>query len=184
MLQMMILALSLSTDAFAASIAKGARFPNLGLARIVVIALCFGVLEALAPLIGYFVGRQFAGAIEAFDHWIAFAILAVLGARMISKSFARPEQNETDEAPTVATVLATAVGTSIDATAVGVGLAFFSDNIPLTLLAIGGVTFVMTLIGLGLGGAIGERAGKWAERLGGVGLIAIGANILISHTAR
>lgn len=184
MLQTIILAFSLSTDAFAASVAKGARFPSMGFARIVVIALCFGVLEALAPLIGYFIGRQFVGAIEAFDHWIAFVILAALGARMIWKSFAPSAENDADEAPTATAVLATAFGTSIDATAVGVSLAFFSGNIPLTLLAIGGVTFALTLIGLRLGAVIGERVGNWAERLGGVGLIAIGANILISHTVR
>lgn len=184
MLQTMFLAFSLSADAFAASIAKGARFPNIGLRRTAAIALAFGVLEALAPLLGYLLGRQFAGAIEDYDHWIAFGILGLLGAHMIWKSYEAETDTETGAAPTVTAVIATALGSSVDATAVGVTLALFSDNIPVTLLAIGAVTFMMTLIGLRLGGVIGERTGKWAEMLGGLGLIAIGLNILVTHLTR
>jgi len=181
MLQTLVLAFSLSTDAFAASVAKGARFPNMGFGRIAAIALSFGVLEACAPLVGYLLGLQFAGTIEAIDHWIAFGILGFLGGRMIWKSFEDEEQEIGATMPTVAAVFATALGTSVDATAVGVSLALFSDNIPLTLLTIGAVTLAMTLIGLRLGGVIGERTGKWAERIGGVGLFAIGAKILVTH---
>lgn len=179
-LQTTILAFSLSTDAFAASVAKGARFPGMSAPRVASIAFGFGLLEALAPLLGYVLGLQFAGAIEAFDHWIAFAILGFLGGRMIWKSF-YDEVVVVSAAPTVAAVIATALGTSVDATAVGVTLALFSDNIPLTLLAIGIVTFMMTLIGLRLGGVIGERTGRWAELVGGIGLMLIGANILYKH---
>lgn len=180
-LQTTILAFSLSTDAFAASVAKGARFPGMSAARVASIAFGFGLLEALAPLLGYVLGLQFAGAIEAFDHWIAFAILGFLGGRMIWKSFYEDEVVVVSAAPTVAAVIATALGTSVDATAVGITLALFSDNIPLTLLAIGIVTFMMTLIGLRLGGVIGERTGRWAELVGGIGLMLIGANILYKH---
>lgn len=181
MLQTLILAFSLSTDAFAASVAKGARFPTMGFARIVAIAFSFGLLEACAPLVGYLLGMQFAGAIEAFDHWIAFTILGFLGGRMIWMSFEENADEIDATMPTVAAVFATALGTSVDATAVGVSLALFSDNIPLTLVTIGAVTLTMTLIGLRLGGVIGERTGKWAERIGGVGLFAIGTKILVSH---
>ena len=181
MLQTMILAFSLSTDAFAASVAKGARFPNMALGRTVAIALSFGLLEALAPLIGYLLGLQFAGAIENYDHWLAFAILGILGGRMIWKSFTKDDEAEAGQVPTIAAVFATALGTSVDATAVGITLALFSNNIPLTLLAIGAVTFVVTLIGLRLGSLIGERTGKWAELIGGVCLLAIGVNILVTH---
>ncbi len=180
----MILALSLSSDAFAASLAKGARYPNMSVARTTGIALGFGALEALAPLIGFLLGRQFAGAIEDFDHWIAFGILGFLGSRMFWLSFqADDDAPALDANPTVMAIVATALGTSVDATAVGVTLALFTDNIPLTLTAIGGVTFLMALVGLRLGGVIGERFGKWAEMLGGLGLVAIGTNILITHLA-
>jgi putative Mn2+ efflux pump MntP len=181
MLQTMILAFSLSTDAFAASVAKGARFPGMSLRRIAGIAFGFGALEALAPLVGFLLGKQFAGAIEDYDHWVAFAILGLLGCRMVWKSFHTEAEQASAAAPTVWAVIATALGTSVDATAVGITLALFSDNIPLTLFAIGFVTFMMTLMGLRLGGVIGSRTGQWAELIGGIGLIAIGANILITH---
>jgi putative Mn2+ efflux pump MntP len=181
MLQTIILAFSLSTDAFAASVAKGTKFPRMSLLRIAWIALGFGTLEALAPLIGYLLGLQFAGAIENYDHWVAFIILAFLGLRMVWKSFHAEEEEATDGNPTFLVVIATAVGTSVDAAAVGITLALFSNNIPLTLLIIGFVTFFMTLIGLRLGGVIGEKTGQWAELAGGVGLFAIGTKILLSH---
>ncbi|MFN3888920.1 MAG: manganese efflux pump MntP family protein [Beijerinckiaceae bacterium] len=179
--QTAILAFSLSTDAFAASIAKGARHPGMSFKRIACIALGFGALEALAPLIGYLLGLQFAGAIEAYDHWIAFVILGFLGLRMIWKSFHEEEESVALANPTIWAVIATALGTSVDATAVGVTLALFSDNIPVTLAAIGFVTFMMTLFGMRLGGVIGERTGKWAEMLGGAGLMLIGTKILVTH---
>ncbi len=183
MLQTVLLAFSLSTDAFAASVAKGARFPNMPLGKTALIAASFGLLEALAPLVGYLLGLQFAGVIEGYDHWIAFTILGFLGARMIWASFDGERADELAAAPSVAAVFATALGTSVDATAVGVTLALFSNNIPLTLLTIGVVTFAMTLIGLRLGGIVGDRTGKWAELLGGLGLIGLGANILATHLA-
>ncbi|ABD85987.1 manganese efflux pump MntP [Rhodopseudomonas palustris] len=181
MFQIAILAFSLSTDAFAASVAKGVRFPNMSWLRSAGIALGFGTLEGLAPLIGYLLGKQFAGTIEGYDHWFAFIILAGLGLRMIWRSFHPETLSSPQMTPTWAAVLATAVGTSIDATAVGLTLALFGDNIPLTLFVIGIVTFVLTLIGLRVGGLIGERTGRWAELAGGFGLIAIGANILVTH---
>lgn len=185
MIQTLLLAFSLSTDAFAASIAKGARFPNLSWPRRVSIACGFGALEALAPLIGYILGIQFAAAIDDYDHWIAFGLLGALGLRMIWKSFHPDgEDEQASAAPSLAAVIVTAMGTSVDATVVGVTLALFSNNIPLTLGAIGLVTFGMTLLGLRLGGAIGARTGEWAEFFGGLGLIAIGANILVTHLGR
>lgn len=181
-LQTTLLAFSLSTDAFAASIAKGARFPALSMQRVAGIALGFGVLEALAPLVGYLLGIQFAGAIERYDHWIAFFILGFLGVRMIARSIGPPDEEAAPSAaPTIAAVFATALGTSVDATAVGVTLAFVSTNIPMTLFAIGLVTFMMTFMGLRLGGVIGARTGQIAEGLGGLGLIVIGGNILVTH---
>jgi putative Mn2+ efflux pump MntP len=181
MLQTAIVAFSLSTDAFAASIAKGARLPGMSFVRTAGIALGFGTLEALAPLLGFLLGKQFAGIIEDVDHWIAFTLLGLLGARMVWKSFRAESATAQAAAPTWGSVLVTALGTSIDAIAIGVTLALFSDNIPLTLLAIGLVTFAMTFIGLRLGGVIGERTGRWAEFAGGIGLAAIGVNILVTH---
>jgi manganese efflux pump family protein len=181
MLQTIVLAFSLSTDAFAASVAKGARYPDLSFQGSIAIAASFGILEASAPLLGHWLGLQFASVIADYDHWLAFTILGALGIRMIWKSFQFGQSFESSAAPTVAAVFATAIGTSIDATAIGLTLAFFGSSIPLILFIIGAVTFVMVLIGLNLGGIVGGRYGKWAEFAGGLGLIAIGANILVTH---
>jgi putative Mn2+ efflux pump MntP len=181
-LQSTVIAFSLSSDAFAASIAKGARFSNLSWNRSVCIALGFGLLEALAPLFGYLLGQQFSSVIADVDHWIALILLGVLGGRMVWRSYHDEDEEGGPSAPGWGAVFVTALGTSVDATIVGVTLALVSDNIPLTLFLIGVVTFVMTLIGLRLGGVIGARAGKWAEFLGGLGLAAIGLNIFVTHT--
>jgi putative Mn2+ efflux pump MntP len=185
MLSTAIIAFSLSSDAFAASIAKGARVPGMSMWRSTGIALGFGVLEALAPLLGYLLGLQFAEVIDDYDHWIAFTLLGLLGLRMMWKSF-HPDQEETRSVatPTWGAVALIAMGTSVDATAVGVTLALVSDNIPFTLLAIGLVTFGMTYVGLRLGSLLGERTGRWAEFFGGIGLTMIGAHILVTHLTR
>jgi putative Mn2+ efflux pump MntP len=179
--QTLVLAFALSTDAFAASLAKGARFPGLAINRSLAIAFGFGALEALAPLLGYALGQQFADMIADVDHWIAFLLLGFLGLRMMSKSFSDNGDAEAALAPSWSAVAVTAMGTSVDATVVGVTLALVSDNIPLTIISIGVVTFAMTFIGLRVGGVAGKRAGKWAEFAGGLGLAAIGANILFTH---
>ncbi len=181
-LQSTVIAFSLSSDAFAASIAKGARFSTLSWNRSVCIALGFGVLEALAPLFGYLLGQQFSSVIADVDHWIALVLLGILGGRMVWRSYRDDASADGPTTPGWGAVFVTALGTSVDATIVGVTLALVSDNIPLTLFLIGVVTFVMTLIGLRLGGVIGARAGKWAEFLGGFGLAAIGVNIFVTHT--
>ena len=181
MIQTMILAFSLSTDAFAASIAKGAKYPLISLGKKLSIAAGFGILEAIAPLIGFLLGKQFENSIEDYDHWIAFGLLSILGARMIWKSFHSDGDKSVGVNPSWTAVIVTALGTSVDATAVGLTLALLSDNIPMTLLAIGIVTFMMTLMGLQLGGKIGEKFGQWVELAGGIGLIAIGTNTLITH---
>ncbi|MDB5650975.1 MAG: hypothetical protein JWL62_2495 [Hyphomicrobiales bacterium] len=179
--QTLVIAFSLSTDAFAASLAKGARFPALAVNRSIAIALGFGVLEALAPLLGYVLGQQFSAVIADVDHWIAFVLLGFLGLRMVWKSFSPAEDASDALIPSWSAVAVTALGTSVDATVVGVTLALVSDNIPMTIVAIGLVTFGMTFIGLRVGGIVGRRAGSWAECAGGIGLAAIGVNILVSH---
>jgi putative Mn2+ efflux pump MntP len=156
-LQTFILAFSLSGDAFAAA------------------------LEALAPLIGFLLGRQFAGTIAAVDHWIAFVLLFLIGARMVYRGFFPADDKTEDEAPSVTTIATTAAGTNIDATVVGVTLALVTSDIPQTVITIGVVTFIATLVGLRLGRILGLWAGRSAEGLGGLGLIAIGANILFTH---
>lgn len=182
-LQMVVLAFSLSGDAFAAALAKGARHPDLPFHRSLLIALAFGVLEALAPLLGWLAGRELAGVIGDIDHWIAFALLGVLGARMVWRGLHAQEEADQLAHPTWFAVAATAVGTSIDATVVGVTLALVGGHMAMTVATIGFVTFGMTLLGLRIGRLAGLRIGRAAELLGGLGLIAIGSSILLQHLA-
>jgi putative Mn2+ efflux pump MntP len=180
-LQMTVLAFSLSADAFAASMAKGARYSALPIDRSLVIALGFGLLEGLAPLVGYLLGQSFAGVIAELDHWVAFGLLGALGLRMVWASLRTEAVATASRAPALAAIAVTAVGTSVDAMAVGVTLALVSDSVWLTIGTIAVVTFVMTFIGLRLGRVAGARVGRIAELAGGLGLLAIGSTILYSH---
>ncbi|TGX40046.1 manganese efflux pump [Sphingomonas naasensis] len=179
------LSLSMSADAFAASIARGAATrPNF--AGAVKGALVFGVVEAITPLLGFAVGLVTSSFVGAVDHWIAFLLLGVVGGRMIWEALRREEE---EDAPGIATIgwraglalVATAIGTSIDAAAVGISLALIGENILLIAAAIGFATFVMTTIGLSVGRMAGARLGRAVEIVGGTVLIAIGLVILYEH---
>lgn len=178
-----VLSLSMSTDAFAAAVGRGASHrPALGQALRA--GLVFGVIEAITPIIGWSLGLIAAGLIEKIDHWIAFALLAVVGAHMIKEGLSKPDAAG-EAAPSrrsgLLALVATAVGTSIDAAAVGVGLAFIGANIWVIAASIGFTTFVLTTTGMLIGKAVGVRFGKTAELLGGVALIGIGLLILAEH---
>ncbi len=178
-----VLSLSMSTDAFAAAVGRGASHrPALGQALRA--GLVFGVIEAITPIIGWSLGLIAAGLIEKIDHWIAFALLAVVGAHMIKEGLSRPDaagEGAPSRRSGLLALVATAVGTSIDAAAVGVGLAFIGANIWVIAASIGFTTFVLTTTGMLIGKAVGVRFGKTAELLGGVALIGIGLLILAEH---
>ena len=186
------LSLSMSTDAFAAAVGRGAAHrPTV--VQALRAGLVFGVIEAITPLLGFWAGTLAAGYVEAVDHWIAFALLALVGGHMIRAALSADEPGEDgaeDGAKDGAmprragplALVATAIGTSIDAAAVGVGLAFIGVNIWVVAASIGVSTFVLTTIGMLIGKAVGARLGKTAELLGGVALIGIGLLILAEHT--
>lgn len=178
----LILAFGMSMDAFAAAIGKGASLYRPSLREALRTGLIFGIIEALTPLIGWGVGIAASRYVMAWDHWVAFTLLFVLGARMIWAGFHRKEAEE--EAPkshSFIMLATTAVATSLDAMAVGVGLAFLQVNIVQTALAIGTATMIMASAGILLGRFLGPVMGKWAEVFGGVVLIGIGSNILMEH---
>ena len=179
-----LLAFSMSADAFAAAIARGASSGKLRTAQVAQIALTFGIVETLTPLIGYGAGIIAAPFIEAFDHWIAFGLLLVLGGKMIRESLSPADEAEADGSaamPSKWLLLITAVATSIDSMIVGVSLAFLEVNIWLTALAIGSSTTLMAVIGIKLGGVLDSVIGKRAELFGGIVLIGIGTFILLEH---
>lgn len=177
----LLIALSMSTDAFAAAVAKGAALHRPRLREALKTGLIFGGIETLTPLIGWALGRAASRYVADFDHWVAFVLLAGIGGKMIWDSLQRDEEEEKPQSHSILALAVTAVGTSIDALAVGVTLALVGADILVTALAIGAATFTMTTIGLMAGHRLGARFGKHAETFGGVVLIAIGAAILAQH---
>lgn len=183
-LSIAVLSVSMSADAFAAAIGRGAQH------RPTVIqalrsGLVFGIIEAITPLIGFALGVAAAGFVEAIDHWIAFGLLGAVGAKMVWEAARRDEAAEAEDARAgsrgLLALVATAVGTSIDAGAVGVGLALLDANIWLIAACIGATTFALATLGLLVGKAAGARLGRIVEFVGGVALIALGLKILLQH---
>ena len=185
---LLFLAFSMSTDAFSVAIAKGARLTQPRFIAALKIGLVFGLIEAITPLIGWLIGRfatMFVDAsfIEAWDHWIAFAILSGLGLHLLISAL-NPDAEDTAPSvnkPSLLTLSLTAFGTSIDALAVGVSLAFVEVNILFAAALIGMATTIMVTLGILLGKALGKILGQKAEIFGGIALIAIGTWILLSH---
>jgi putative Mn2+ efflux pump MntP len=176
------LSLAMSTDAFAVAIGKGAALQRPHLREALRTGLIFGVIEGLTPLIGWGLGQVAAPYVAAWDHWIAFLLLAVLGVRMVREGLSPPEPDVTKPETHSFWLLAIAgFATSIDAMAVGAGLAFMGANIAVTAAAIGFSTFVMVTAGVMLGRSLGALVGKRAELVGGIVLIVIGALILHEH---
>ncbi|QHI99236.1 manganese efflux pump MntP [Xylophilus rhododendri] len=177
------LALAMSTDAFAAAIGKGTALQKPRWSEALRTGLIFGVIEAITPLIGWALGLAAASYVKQWDHWIAFVLLGVLGVRMVMAGF-KPDEEEEAEKPNRHSfwVLAiTGFATSIDAMAVGVGLAFLDVSILPVALTIGCATFAMVTLGVMVGRVLGNVAGKRAEMLGGLLLIGIGSAILFEH---
>ena len=183
-LSLVLLAFAMSTDAFAAAVGKGASLHKPRFLDALRTGLIFGVIEAITPVIGWFIGQAAASFAQEWDHWIAFTLLLLLGVHMIYAGL-RPEADEQEEKPKSHSfwlLAATAFATSIDALAVGVGLAFVDVNIWGAALAIGLATMTMVTIGVMLGRLIGTAIGQKAEILGGLVLIGVGAAILYEHT--
>ncbi len=182
-ISLIFLAFAMSTDAFAAAIGKGSSLHKPRLAEALRTGLIFGVIEAITPLIGWLLGQAASSYVIEWDHWIAFGLLLVLGLHMIYNGV-RHDDDVEEEKPSQHSfwVLAvTAVATSIDALAVGVGLAFVDVNIWVAASAIGLATMTMVTIGTMLGRVLGAVVGKRAEIIGGVVLMMVGATILYEH---
>jgi len=179
------IAFAMSTDAFAAAIGKGAALHRPRWSEALRTGAIFGTIEALTPVVGWALGSAAAKLVTAWDHWIAFALLAGLGVRMIwvgARDGADAVDGDARPSRHAFWLLAlTGFATSIDAMAVGVGLAFIEVDIVPVAIAIGLTTFTMVTGGVMLGRVLGVVAGKRAEIAGGVLLIVIGALILVEH---
>lgn len=181
----LLLALGMSMDAFAASIGKGATLHKPKFSEALRTGLIFGVIEGITPIIGWSLGLLASQVVLEWNLWIAFILLVFLGGRMILEGF---RSVDPADAPKIHRhgfwlLVTTAIATSLDAMAVGVGLAFLQVNIIHTALAIGGATAIMSTLGMMVGRFIGPILGKRAEILGGVVLIGIGCQIMYSHFA-
>ena len=180
-LELFILAVGLSMDAFAVSVCKGLAMKKAAWTAQLCCGAWFGGFQALMPLIGYFLGSLFIDAISAIDHWIAFALLAIIGINMLREAL-NGEEETADADLSVKTMFLMAVATSIDALAVGISLAMAGvSNIFLAVLLIGVTTFVLSAIGVRVGNVFGSRYEKKAELMGGVILILLGVKILLEH---
>lgn len=182
LVELFILALGLSMDAFAVSICKGLSVQKLRPKHCLICGVYFGGFQALMPFLGWLLGIQFQSLITSVDHWIAFVLLGIIGANMIREALGKDDE---DECPASAfdfkTMLPMAVATSIDALAVGVTFAFLDVDIVPAVSFIGVTTFVCSAIGVKIGNVFGIKFKSKAELLGGVVLIAIGLKILIEH---
>ena len=182
--EVFLIAVGLSMDAFAVAVCKGLAMPRLRLGQAAVIALFFGGFQALMPAVGFLLGSQLESFITPFDHWIAFALLAFVGAKMLFDTLRSDDCDEPDlcdSALDVREVAMLAVATSIDALAVGISLAFLRVDIVASATQIGLVTFVLSFVGVAVGHAFGARFKKPATIIGGVVLILIGLKILLEH---
>jgi len=182
--ELLLVALALAMDASAVALATGVTLPNVTWRHTFRLSWHFGLFQALMPVAGWLLGLTFRSAIENFDHWIAFGLLAVVGGRMIQEGLSEKNEDAPRRDPTRgATLVMLSVATSIDALAVGLSLAVLSAPIVVPALVIGVTCLVLTAIGLHLGRAAGkvEKLAHWAEIMGGVVLLAIGLRILWQH---
>jgi putative Mn2+ efflux pump MntP len=182
--ELLILAFGVSMDAFAVSICKGLSVRKARLREMCICGGWFGGFQALMPLIGFFLGALFYDAISAFDHWIAFGLLGLIGVNMLREAFEKEEECAGCQGCdfTVKTMFVMAVATSIDALAVGISLAMAGDvNIWVAITLIGVTTFLMSALGVKIGNVFGAKFEKKAQLAGGVILILLGAKILLEH---
>lgn len=180
-ISIILIAFGLSFDTFAVSVSTGIKITRLKFNQALKIALTLGFFQALMPLIGWFLGVQIESYISNYDHWIAFGLLAILGIKMIYESFSKEENCSTGNPLNPAVLIGMAIATSIDALVVGVSFAFMNMNIYLSVVIIGIITFLVSMVGMLFGKKVGGRLGKRMEIVGGLILIVIGLKTLFSH---
>lgn len=182
-LNLIFLSIGLAMDAFAVAICKGLGMNKINYKHAFIIALMFGLFQGMMPLIGWAVGSRFASYVSVFSGWIAFILLAIIGAKMIYEAVKEDQAVcKTDNQFSLKEIVVLSIATSIDALAVGISLALVPDvDIIVSVATIGIITFIISLVGVGLGNKIGCRFNKYAEFAGGIILIIIGIKMLIEN---
>lgn len=173
-----LIGIGLAMDAFAVSVCKGLSMKKFNIKKMIIIGSYFGIFQFIMPVIGYFLGNSFEEIVKSIDHWIAFALLGIIGTSMIKDSFDDEEDKRNDKVD-FKTMIFLAIATSIDALAVGITFAFYNVNILLSSGFIGGITFVLSSVGVKLGFIFGDKFQNKAELIGGIILILIGLKILL-----
>ncbi len=184
LLELLLTAIGLAMDAFAVSICKGLGMHRMNYKQALVIGLYFGVFQALMPLLGWLLGTSFSRYIRAFDHWIAFVLLAFIGGKMLWDAFHESGEEKTeaiDGKLNHKELFMLAIATSIDALAVGIAFACLEVSIWSSITIIGVVTLVISFLGVCIGHRFGNRFEKQATIVGGLVLVAIGVKILLQH---
>lgn len=182
--QIFLIALGLSMDAFAVSMCKGLGMKKLNLRHTFLIALLFGAFQAAMPLAGWFLGTRFERYIRSVDHWLAFGLLAYIGAKMLVDALRSKENADevrTESRIDMKELLVLAFATSIDALAAGITLAVLKTPILPAVSLIGTVTFLLCAAGVSIGFHFGSKYERAAQILGGSVLIIIGMKILLEH---
>jgi putative Mn2+ efflux pump MntP len=178
----LLLAVGLAMDAFSVATITGFSLEHMDLRQASKVSLNFGAFHVFMPITGWLVGSSIVWLISAYDHWVAFLLLAYVGGKMFYDAFRGDERIEPSRVLNNLNLLLFSVAVSIDA--IAVGLSFYLENIPILMPAIiiGAVTFVFTFLGIFLGNRVGRFIGRWTQIFGGVVLIAIGLRIVITHT--
>ncbi len=179
--ELLLIAVGLSMDAFAVAVCKGLSMQKVDRRYTFYIGLFFGGFQGLMPLIGYYLGSRFSAAIESFDHWVAFILLAIIGGNMIKESFGEPEEEEVYRGVDFKELTVMAFATSVDALAVGITFAFLRVTILSAVSLIGVTTFLLSLVGVYVGNFFGAKYKSRAEFTGGAILVLIGTKILLEH---
>lgn len=179
-IELLLLAIGLSMDAFAVAVCKGLAMDKITLKKSAIVGAWFGGFQALMPLTGFLLGVGFKDYIVAIDHWIAFVLLSLIGLNMIKEALSKDDDKE-DSSLAFKAMLVLAVATSIDALAVGVTFAFLQVNIIFAICFIGITTFIISVCGVKIGNVFGVRYKSKAELAGGVILILLGVKILLEH---
>lgn len=181
MLSTLVIAFSMSTDAFAASLGKGAALERPRFREIARTAFIFGFVEALTPFVGWTLGILASAYVAEIDHWIAFVLLGLIGVRMVWEGVRRPGEAPRVSRHSLQILVLTALGTSMDALVVGVSLSLLQADILVTALSIGAATCLMAAVGMSIGRFVGPYLGRAAEVAGGFLLIGVGTSILVRH---
>ena len=181
-IEIFLIGVGLSMDAFAVSICKGLSMQKVKKRDVFIIALFFGGFQALMPFIGWFLGRGFESYIKSIDHWIAFILLSIIGGKMLIDGIkAEDDEDEGEFKLDLKELFLLAIATSIDALAVGITFAFLKVSIIPAVCFIGIVTFIISFAGVKIGNVFGARYKNKAEIVGGVILILLGLKILLDH---